>query len=349
MNSSEILVEDLTWGGWGMDITKSAVPDDHTFVSSLKFALQGMGENFSKIYLAGISGACFYIGWNSKTLHSGMGGATYTFPKVGLKVDTFKNLSLGIGRECKVIQKYQISKMWEIIKKSIDEKHPVVACEWNPVPHRGHYSIIYGYEADKKIYLKSYGEEGKYISKPENLQYIIYFGTPIDKIPSKKKIAFNSIKLGIDLLDLGVIEDEETAGYGIDAYEFQRDLILNTLAPQKSYYPLWIHWLTWRNTVTWLSRNYAYQFLFEIKEFFENPMKRHIEKACDYYLAYHKKWQKFYEACRNASDYEVFLKNFLSDSTNRKKYGNFLEDLRKIEIDALNELKLVLVNITSSN
>lgn len=348
MNSSEITVKDLNWDGWGMDVTKSAEPDDVMYISSLKFALQGMGENFSKIYIAGISGACFYIGWNSQSLYSGMGGSTYMFPKVGLKVEAFKKLSQGIGRECTVIQKDQLSKMWELIQSSIDKKHPVIACEWKPNAHRGHFSIIYGYEGENSLLLKSYGEGIKYVTEPKNLHYILCFGSLITTKPSRKKIVIDSIKLGINLLDFGLFRDEETAIYGINAYESQKNLVLDSLAPNVSYYPLLMHFMNWRNTVTWLSRNYAYQFLSEIGSLFKNPVKGHILKACDLYLEYGKNWQNFYKTCKIPSEYEPYLKHFLSESPNRIKYGKFLEHLQKIEIDALKELKSVIATLPSS-
>ena len=71
----------LAWNGHQREVVlNDAVSDDLNIISALKYIFTYQQLDISKIQIAGLTGAAFYIGWNTEHLSSGMGGSVFLFP-----------------------------------------------------------------------------------------------------------------------------------------------------------------------------------------------------------------------------------------------------------------------------
>ncbi|MFX1479608.1 MAG: hypothetical protein ACFFCI_15915, partial [Promethearchaeota archaeon] len=98
-------VNPLIWLGIGEGvINNDQITDDLNWVPTMKIIFDFIGdrENLSKVFIAGLSGAAFFLGWNAEHLLSGMGGSIYQFP--GQNEPGIKNLFDALGRKCKIMR-----------------------------------------------------------------------------------------------------------------------------------------------------------------------------------------------------------------------------------------------------
>jgi len=131
-------VPKLLWGG----------PDSYTdglmVSSALRLCLDYIGEEYSKAYLAGTSGAAFDIGWARSGIHSAAGGAIFAHPnhfEAGMD-----NLLKAIGRKYTIATMSEPQRLWDVVVQSIDAGCPVVAVEWAIE----HFAVLAGYDPDER-------------------------------------------------------------------------------------------------------------------------------------------------------------------------------------------------------
>lgn len=177
--SGKRLIEEvpkLLWGGL------DTYTDDLMVTSALRLCLDHVGEECSKTFLAGTSGAAFDIGWAHSTMHAGAGGAIFAHPnhfEAGID-----NLFKAIGRKYTIAYKSEPQRLWEVAVQSINAGRPVVAVEWAI----DHFAVLVGYDSNKREFLgRRYASKGEapdeYVSiKPEAIGHVLAIGEKTEKI-----------------------------------------------------------------------------------------------------------------------------------------------------------------------
>jgi hypothetical protein len=345
----------LVWGGVGMQVVRDDLAtDDLTMVPVVKICLAHMGERFSKIYLAGTSGAAFYIGWRADSLWSGMGGSIYAFPEE--REPGLVNLSGAVGRTLEVVRKSAPHRLWEAAVESIDGGRPVPCVEWEPVAHRGHWAILAGYDEAKKEFLgRSYEgmPQTEYTRlRPEDLHYIIAIGEKCGKRLSPREAALGALRCAIQMSKSGIRAGEESGAYGLVAYDRESRMILEDMKPTMDGYGLCEHFLFWSLEVLYDCRCYALEYLKEAVQEFSPKNREHVQAAIRCYESFLKYFEEnvriIYgsEAEREGTNLlwrgdgrERPIRELFSTSEGRQLFADCLLHMRGLESSAIDNIQ----------
>ena len=347
-------IPSLVWGGIGEEvIADDLIADDLTFIPTLRICLAHIGEEFSKVYLAGTSCAAFYIGWRADSLWSGMGGSVYAFPED--REPGLENLFKAIGRDFTVIKKSEPERLWEAAVLSINAGRPVVCVEWDPIPHRGHYAILTGYDQEKREFLgRSYTHKPlkEYVSlRPENLHYILVIGEKSKEKTSSYEAALGALRCAAQMSKMGIKIGEEEGACGLVAYERQAQMIPEGMDPKQNRYGLLEHFLFWRLEVLYQCRRYAIHYLKEIASEFPT-FSRECLKAAEEYKKLIKIFDKHIRIIFppesneektsllwREDNKEHPIRELFSTAKGRRQFAGLLLKMRDLEQKAIDEVE----------
>lgn len=285
-DSGKRLIENvpkLLWGGF------STYTDDLMVSSALRLCLDHVGEEYSKTFLAGTSGAAFDIGWGRSTLNSGADGAIFAHP--GHFEAGIDNLFKAIGREYTIAYKSEPDQLWNVAIQSIDSGHPVIASEWAI----DHFAVLAGYDPGKKEFLgRRYSSRDEspeeYVTiKSDALAFIIAIGDKTKKVPRREAV-LGALRFAVSSAAIGRNTDVKGQGgtshgmiYGPAAYTEHFQMIPEQLDPEHERYAWREHVLFWRLDALSMARAYAVQYLQEVMDMFSPSQKEHIRVAIGSY------------------------------------------------------------------
>jgi len=276
-------VPPLHWGGLG-------TPTDDVMVSSaLKVCLDYIGEEYSRTYLAGTSGAAFDTGWAAGTMHSGAGGAIFAHPnhcEMG-----YANLLGAIGREYTMTCRTDPGGLWDAVVRSVDAGRPVIATEWKI----DHFAMLCGYGAKRKEFLgRRYAGDGEapeeYVAiDADEVGYVLAVGEATEQVPPDQAV-LGALRFAVWSAETGRNAEARGQGgtshpmvYGPEAYREHAGLVEAQLDPDDERYELREHFLFWRLDGLSLARAYAVLYLEEAKAQCRPEVRDHIAAAIQSY------------------------------------------------------------------
>jgi len=373
-------VPHLIWNGHAESVLRNdKLSDDLNIVSAIKFTMDYINRPVSKTEVAGLTGAAFYMGWNTEHLLSGMGGSVFMFPhEQEMRLHDspcscyFNLLFQYMGIHHEVIEKGSRS-LWDKICNSINNGVPATAVEWNPVDRRGHSAIIGGFDSEEKEFLGRIYELEKHDDlihiTPQDLHYAIIL-TPDEswKKPSgtpMRKFGIQSLANAVKLLEGASFNDEEKWQLGIGCYETDARLILERMNPKDDgghRYFLKDHFLFWRMQILLICRSYACEYLrFLLSQNVLDDQKSLLEAIMieyerfkDYFnskLTIHANLESVTNGrplIWNHNGNNIPTMQLFVSEEGRREFASFLHNLKQIEEKALSLLR-DLVDIYSIN
>ncbi len=276
-------VPELLWGGMG------TYTDDLMVVSALRLCLDYLGDEYSKAYLAGTSGAAFETGWARSTIHSGAGGAIFAHPnhcEAG-----FDNVFRAIGRKYAIAYKWEPDQLWNLVVESIDAGRPVIATEWKV----DHFAILAGYEVSKmelvgRRYRSREDVPEEYVPiRVDEIGYVLTIGekeppvSPAEAARGALRFAVLSGATGTNTSARGQAGTSHEMIYGPEAFAEHARLVPHQLNPDLDSFGLREHFLFWRLDALHLARGYAVLYLQEIVEQLPQSARPHVSTAVERY------------------------------------------------------------------
>ncbi|NHJ21691.1 MAG: hypothetical protein EAX91_12155 [Candidatus Lokiarchaeota archaeon] len=352
-------VKPLIWMGIGRElVTNDQVTDDLNIVPTMKIIFDYIEKenHLSKIFIAGLSGAAFFIGWNAETLLSGMGGSIYQFPRKD--EPGIKNLFNTLGRETKIIRQAEEGFKEEIIG-SIDKNVPVFAVEWFPIERRGHNVIITGYDTSQNVFygrIYDFTEVEDYvIIHPNELHYAVVIGNKLSNPLPMEQAVRNSITNATELLIKGIIDapqEEEKWVCGVKAYKLHAEMV-KSLHPTDELYSLKEHFIFWQLEVLYQARLYAQYYLAECIKFVSLDIAKYLTQASRIYnefttyfesnlkLIFLEEAEKYKTNLLWIKDNQIPLYELMQTQNGRNKFSQFFLTLMQKEEEIIQVLNLI--------
>lgn len=356
----------LLWNGHLREVVlNDSITDDLNIVSAIKLCLEYLNYSLSKVQVAGLTGAAFYIGWHAEHLGSGMGGSVFQYPHEGTRDLFQKDSYCGynvlfdyVGVEHELLFRGD-KGLWQRTIASLDENVPGIAVEWNPVSRRGHSAILCGYDSEKRVFLGRIYEHEKpdfYREiEPGGLHYVILLKPKQAGITKGelKHAYLESMESALRILQGGYFEDEEKWILGLGAYSKQAKLILSGMDPRSERYGLEEHFLFWRMQILYLCRIYALEY---VRLLLSEPEMQDFYQPLSFMLDHYTRFLRVFESRLTIySDidsimkgqslfwkddvYQGFIKGLFSTLEGRKRFGDFLLELGDIEKRVVSSLE----------